>query len=142
MSPGFHSSRLKTNGPEPVKSEICVFGSVSATRLGIMKGTLEDGLPSPSSTRPVGDLSFMTNVLGSLTSMPSTKVISFWPVESLAAQRLMEATQSSAVTGWPSCHSSPSRSVKVWVSLSSDTSYLPTICGLISPFSSVANSVS
>ena len=94
-------------GPEPVKSEICVLGSVSATRLGIMKGTLEDGLPSPSSTRPVGDLSFMTKVLASLTSRPSTKVISFWPVESFAAQRLIEATQSSAVTGWPSCQKQP-----------------------------------
>ena len=48
-----------------MKSEICVLGSVSATRFGIMKGTLEDGLPSPSRTRPVGDLSFMTKVLAS-----------------------------------------------------------------------------
>ena len=142
MSPGFHSSRLKTKGPEPVKSEICVLGSVSATRLGIMKGTFEEGLPSPSRTRPVGSFSLMTNVLASTTSMPATNVISFWPVASLAAQRLMEATQSSAVTGWPSCQSRPSRSVKVWVSWSADTSYLSTICGLISPFSSVANSVS
>ena len=116
MSPGFHSSRLKTKGPDPVKSEICVLGSVSATRLGIMKGTLEDGLPRPNSTRPVGDLSFMTKVLASLTSRASTNVISFWPVESLAAQRLMDATQSSAVTAAPSCHRSPSRNVKVWVS--------------------------
>src|SRR5262249_306714 len=66
---------LEDKRPEPVKSEICVLGSVSATRFGIMKGTLEDGLPSPNSTRPVGDLSFMTKVLGSLTSRLSTKVI-------------------------------------------------------------------
>ena len=84
----------------------------------------------------------MTKVLASLTSRLSTKVINFWPVESLAAHRLIEATQSSAVTGGPSCQKSPSRSVNVCVSLSSETSYLPTICGLISPFSSVANSVS
>jgi hypothetical protein len=74
--------------------------------------------------------------------MLATNVISFWPVASLAAQRLMEATQSSAVTGWPSCHSKASRSVNVWVSWSAETSYLSTICGLISPFSSVVNSVS
>src|SRR5262249_47882201 len=115
LSPGFHSSRLKTNGPDPVKSEICVLGSVSATRLGIMKGTLEEGLPSPSSTRPVGSLSLMTKVLASSASTPETNVISFWPVESFAAHRLIEAMQSSDVTGWPSCHSRPSRGVKVCV---------------------------
>src|SRR5215475_14786628 len=122
LSPGLHSSRLKTKGPEPVKSEICVLGSVSATRFGIMKGTLEEGLPSPNSTRPVGDVSFMMKVLGPFASKPSTNVISFWPVESLAAQRLMEATQSSAVTGCPSCQRRPSRRVKVCDSLSAETS--------------------
>src|SRR5262245_55194642 len=142
LSPGFHSSRLKTKGPEPTKSEICVLGSVSATRLGIMNGTFEEGLPRPSSTKPVGDLSCMTKVLSFLTVRLSTKVISFWPVESLTAQRLIEATQSSAVTGAPSCHKRPSRRVKVCVSWSPDTSYCPTICGLTSPFSSVANKVS
>ena len=100
-------------GPEPVKSPICVLGSVSATRLGIMKGTLEEGLPSPISTRPVGSLSLMVKVLASTASMLATKDISFWPVASLAAQRLMEATQSSDVTGGPSCQARPSRSVKV-----------------------------
>ena len=80
----------------------------------------------------------MAKVLASTTSMLATKDISFWPVASFAAQRLIEATQSSAVTGWPSCQARPSRSVKVWVSLSADTSYLSTICGLISPFASVA----
>ncbi len=29
------------------------------------------------------------------------------------AQRLSEATQSAAITGWPSCHSKPGRRVKV-----------------------------
>ena len=51
----------------------------------------------------------------------STTPISFWPIESLAPQRLIEATQSSAVTGLPSCHSRPSRRVKVQVSLSGET---------------------
>ena len=113
MSPGFHSSRLNTNGPEPVKSEICVFGSVSATRFGIMNGTFEDGLPSAKMSRPVCSLSLTVKVFASPTVIVSTKVITFWPSESFAAQRLIEATQSSAVTGAPSCQARPSRSVKV-----------------------------
>ena len=32
---------------------------------------------------------------------------------SFSPQRSMEAIASSATTGWPSCHVSPSRSVKV-----------------------------
>jgi hypothetical protein len=47
-----------------------VFGSVSATRFGIMKGTFEDGLPRPSSTRPVGSLSLIRKVLASLDLEP------------------------------------------------------------------------
>ncbi len=116
MSPGFHSSFLKTNGPEPVKSEIWVLGAVSATRLGIMNGTLEDGLPSAPSTRPVGSLSTILNVFALTIWMSFTKPISFWPIESLADHRLIDATQSSVVTGLPSCHESPSRSVIVYVS--------------------------
>ena len=50
--------------------------------------------------------------------------------------------QSSAVTGVPSCHSSPSRSLKVQVSPSSLVLQVSTICGLIWNFSSMANSVS
>ena len=61
---------------------------------------------------------------------------------SRAPQRLIEAMQSSEVTGLPSCHSSPSRRVKVHIVLSGDTSYLSTICGLTALFSSDANSVS
>src|SRR5215510_3349082 len=113
LSPGFHSSLTKTKGPEPVKSSICLLGSVSATRFGIMNGTFDDGFDRPSSTRPVGSLSLMVNVLASTAEIESTNVIIFWPSESLAAQRLIDAMQSSDVTGWPSCHSSPSRKVKV-----------------------------
>src|SRR4029077_3935577 len=113
LSPAFHSSVLNTNGPEPVKSEICVFGSVSATRFGIMKGTFDEGLPSANTRRPVCSLSLTVKVLASPTVIVSTKPITFWPSESFAAQRLIEATQSSAVTGLPSCHSNPSRSVNV-----------------------------
>jgi hypothetical protein len=39
--------------------------------------------------------------------------MSFWPTASREAQRWIEATQSSAVAGWPSCHFNPSRRVKV-----------------------------
>ena len=130
------------NGPEPVKSEICVLGSVSATRLGIMNGTLELGLPSADRTRPVCSLRTMRNVRGSTTAISFTKLMSFCPIESFAPQRLIEAAQSSAVTGVPSCQARPSRRVSVYVSLSALTSYLSSICGRISPFASVAKSVS
>ncbi len=113
LSPGFHSSRLNTNGPLPVVSEICSLGLVSATRLGIMNGTFDDGLPRPASTRPVGEDSTILNVLASTTGMSLTNVISFCPIVSLAPQRLIDATQSSAVTGLPSCHNKPSRKVIV-----------------------------
>ena len=142
LSPGFHSSFLNTNGPEPVKSEICVFGSVSATRFGIMKGTFEDGLPRPKVNSPVGSFSLTTKVFASCADIVSMKVISFCPSASRAPQRLIEAMQSSAVTGWPSCQTRPSRSVKVKVFLSALSSNFSTICGLISPFSSMAKSVS
>ena len=130
------------NGPEPTWLSICLNGSVSAIRLGIMNGTFDDGLPSVSSTRPYGSLSVRVNVLSSVALSSATKSISFWPIGSRAPQRLSEATQSSAVTGLPSCHSRPSRKVKVQVSLSADTSCLSTICGWTALFSSVANSVS
>src|SRR5829696_419133 len=132
------------NGPEPITSStlIWVFGSVSAVFLGIMNGTLEDGLPSDCRTRPYGSFIFILKVLASTASSPATEAIIFWPIESLAAQRLIEAMQSSEVTGWPLVHSSPSRRVKVQVSLSAHTSYLSTICGLTSNLSSTAKSVS
>ena len=142
LSPGFHSSRLKTKGPEPVKSEICTLAGVSATRFGIMNGTFELGLPRAGRTRPVCSFSRMRKVLASTTTRSFTKDIIFCPIVSFWAQRLIEATQSSAVTGLPSCQTSPSRSVMVYVSLSALTSYLPTIWGLISPLASVAKSVS
>ena len=64
------------------------------------------------------------------------------PTASLAPQRLIEATQSSAVTGWPSWNFSPSRSVKDHFIESFDTVYLSTICGLIFRSASSANNVS
>src|SRR5215510_1238364 len=113
LSPGFHSSGLKTKGPEPVTSLICSFGEVSATRLGIMKGTFELVLPRAWRTRPVGSLRRIFNVFGLTLAKSCTNDIIFWPIESLAPQRLIEAMQSSAVTGVLSCHRSPSRRVRV-----------------------------
>jgi hypothetical protein len=86
-----------------------VFGSVSATRFGIMNGTFDDGLPSANTRRPVCSLSLTVKVFGFAAVIVSTKLITFWPSESFAAQRLIEATQSSAVTGAPSCQRRPSR---------------------------------
>ena len=123
-------------------SEIWVFGSVSATRFGIMNGTFELGFPRAEMTSPVGSLSTMRKVFGLTTWSSFTKDIIFWPIESFAAQRLMDATQSSAVTGLPSCQRSPSRSVSVYVSRSALSSCLSTIWGRISPLASIANRVS
>ncbi len=85
LSPGFHSSLTNTNGPEPVKSSICLVGSVSATRFGIMKGTFDDGLDRPSSTRPVGSLSWI------LKDLASTGVIELDKGHHLLTHRIARA---------------------------------------------------
>ena len=107
-----------------------------------MKGTTTDGLPIASRSGPNFSLSTIWKVLGSTTLYSWTDSASFWPIESRADQRLSEATQSSDVTGVPSCHSRPSRSLKVQVRPSSLVVQLSTICGLTCNFSSMANSVS
>src|SRR3979409_1559566 len=117
------------NGPEPIWVWVLLSGSVSATLFGIMKGTCDDGLPSESSTRPYGSFRIIWKVLASTALKSFTKSMSFWPMASRAPQRLIEAMQSSEVTGLPSCHSSPSRRVKVHSVFSGETSYLSTICG-------------
>lgn len=97
-----------------MNSDICLFGSVSAMRLGIMNGVLDDGLASANSSWPVGSFNLITMVLASGADIESTKVENtFCPSVSFADQRLIEVMQSSAVTGCPSCHSSPSRNVSV-----------------------------
>ncbi len=123
-------------------SSICLTGSVSAMRLGIMKGTATDGLPSACSIGPNFSLSTIWKVLASTTLYSDRNDASFTPIESLPLQRLSEATQSSAVTGLPSCHSSPSRRVKVQTRPSSLVFQVSTICGFTSNFSSTANSTS
>jgi hypothetical protein len=131
-----------TNGPEPTYSLICSVGEVSAMRLGMMNGTFDDGLPRASNIKPVGEFSVAVKVLASTAFHSLTKLFSFCPIESRAAQRLIDATTSSAVTGLSSWNSKPSRSVKLQTRLSGLTLYLSTICGLISPLASIANSVS
>ena len=116
--------------------------SIDACSFGIMNGVLELILPIESSTRPYFSFSVMVKVLPSTTSMLETKSISFWPMPSRFDQRLIDSTQSSAVTLAPVCHFRPSRSVKVHFRPSSLTLYLSTICGLGVRLESCANSVS
>ena len=65
----------------------------------MMNGTLLDGLPSASSTRPNGCFNSSTNVFRSVAaSFPVAASMSL-PSGSFLPQRWSEATQSSAVTG-------------------------------------------
>ena len=123
-------------------SSICLNGSVSAMRLGIMKGTTTEGLPSDSMTAPNFSFSTIWKVLGSTTLYSFRACAIFRPIASRADQRFSEAMQSSAVTGWPSCHSSPSRSLNVQTSPSSLVVQVSTICGFTWNFSSMAKSTS
>ena len=59
------------------------------------------------------------------------------PNASTWIQRLIEATQSAATTGELSWNFSPSRSVMVQVSLSSETVWPAAICGCGAKFSSL-----
>ena len=107
-----------------------------------MNGTTTDGLPIDSITWPNFSLSTIWKVRGSTALYSCSTSVSFWPIESRTAQRFSEAMQSSDVTGVPSCHSRPSRSLKVQTSPSSLVVQLSTICGLMANLSSMANSVS
>ena len=121
----------------------CSLGSVAASRAGMMKDGLAEGLPSASSTRPNGVSRSMVNVFASTGAILLTAAIISRPsAESRAPQRLSEATQSSAVTAAPSWNFSPSRKVKEYFIASFETVYLSTICGLILKFASRPKSVS
>ncbi len=71
----------------------------------------------------------MVKVLSSSALMPDTDSINFCPNGSRLPQRSIEAMQSAAFTGAPSCHFKPSRSVKLQLNLSSLTFQVSTICG-------------
>ncbi len=83
----------------------------------------------------------MVKVRASTASKPATEAIIRWPIESRAAQRLIEAMQSSEVTGSPLLHLL-ARRVNVQVSWSGETLQLSTISGFTSSLSSSANSTS
>ena len=115
---------------------------VAARRSGIMTGNGAFGLPSTSSNSGNGSLRTSLNVFASTASSDTVAASNILPRASRPPQRLSEATQSAAVTGAPSCHFNPSRRTKVQVSLSALLCQVSTICGLISPASFMANSVS
>ena len=98
-------------------------------RAGIMNGTLLDGLPIASSTGPNRSPSSSVNVLRSTAATFAVWAASSRPKRSFFIQRLSDSAQSSATTAWPSCHLSPSRSVKVYFIPSFETPCLSTICG-------------
>ena len=60
-----YSAVTNLNGPEPMCSLICSEPGVAAMRAGMMKGTLDEGLPSASSITPNGALSLIVKVLAS-----------------------------------------------------------------------------
>jgi len=99
-------------------------------------------LASASITSPNAVFSLMRKVRSSTTSYPSIARDICSPIGFFLAQRVSDATQSLAVTGAPSCHFSPSRSLNVYVIESGLTSKLSTICGFGSNFESSANKVS
>ncbi|MBA7716154.1 hypothetical protein ES703_125219 [subsurface metagenome] len=129
-------------GPEPTVSLICLKGSVSATRLGMMNGARPLCLASVSRSAPYFSFRTIWNVRSSTTRYSAMNSVSFCPMASRAAQRLSEAMQSSAATGFPSWKFSPSRSLMVAVRPSSLMTSDSAICGCGCSFASSANSVS
>ena len=117
-------------------SDICLNGSVLATRSGITKATGALFLPSASSIFGYGFLSthLMVRSSGALNSC--SIALSMSPIWSRAAQRLRLATTSFASTFSPSWKVSPGRSLKVQVRPSEDTSSDSTIWRRGSSFSS------
>jgi uncharacterized membrane-anchored protein len=88
-------------------------GSVSATRFGMISIGDRLGFASVSSTMPYGSLSTSRNVRASSASSDFRFGARRSPVGSRRTKRRIDAMQSSAVTGVPSCHSRPSRRRKV-----------------------------
>ena len=141
-SPGRYRSWRKTNGPEPTISVTFWSPAALTSRSGRMKGTAVLGRPSASRTRPKGCFSFSSKVRASITSSDAIAFASSRPIAARGCQRFSEATASAAVTGAPSWKARPSRSVKRQVRPSGETVASCTICGRISPFAAMPNSVS
>ena len=108
----------------------------------MMNSGTDDDLASAFSIMPNGSLSTIWKVRSSTAFISFVAWASRVPSESLASQRLIDGSTSAAVTGVPSCHLRPSRSLNVQVSWSSLTVQLSTICGWTSNLASSANSVS
>jgi len=117
-------------GPEPIASVICVIGVGIGHPLGHHERHVRARLAKRFQHQPVGLLSTILMVLASCAERSPTTPISFWPHRILGAQRLIEATQSSAVTGLAVVPLQAVAQVKVQVSLSGETAHLSTICGL------------
>jgi hypothetical protein len=102
-------------GPEPMTSSGLIgwAGSACATRAGMISIGERLGLASVSRTMPKGSLSTSRKVRASSASIEATAGARRSPVGSRRMKRRTEATQSSAVTGAPSCHCRPSRSRNV-----------------------------
>ena len=94
-------------------SGTCSKGSVAAISLVIMNGTFELILPSACSSKPQGSVRTILKVESSTTSMLAVTAASCWPMPSRLPQRAIEAMLSSEVTGEPSCHFRPGRSLMV-----------------------------
>jgi hypothetical protein len=67
------------NGPEPIISSICLSAGVSATRLGMMKGTRGWACSSASSTTPKGCLKVMLKAVGAIGNDAVQASYIFWP---------------------------------------------------------------
>jgi hypothetical protein len=142
MLPGRQRSGRKRKGPEPTISVMrCVFGT-RARRSGIITGSGALGLPSTCSSSGKGSFSTSVKLRASVASIDAVAASSMRPSGSRGAQRRSDSTHSAAVTGAPSCHLRPSRRRKRQVRRSVEVSHASTICGLIWPRSSMANSVS
>ncbi len=118
------------------------FSDVAAIRAGMMNGTLDDGLPSASRTRPNGCESSSVNVFLSTGASFAVWAASSRPSGSRFDQRLSDSTASSAVTAAPSWNLRPSRSANDHFRPLFVDAYLSTICGLMARCSSVPKRVS
>ena len=101
MWPGWNSSLTNLYGPEPTVSVICWYGSVLASRSGMMKGGPAI-FESASSSSGKGSFNRIVKLLSPTASILSTAVASDWPKTSRTIHRRNDATQSTPPTGMPS----------------------------------------
>src|SRR5262249_448781 len=141
-SPGRYSSATNRYGPDPMGSVPGRFGGVSASRRGIIIGTIAPGFAKASSTKPKGSRSCSWNCRASIASSVLVAPINSPPKASRLPEGRRVGVQSSDVTALPSWKESPSRKAKVQVMPSVLRSQRSIICGLGSQRSFTAKSVS